>query len=63
MNKQNEDLLVLYQKYIELGNKAKSPDQISQLKKQIEKIIGELSQSNLNKPDYRICPIPGFFYY
>ena len=38
----------------------KAPESVQ---KQIEKIIGELSQSNLNKPDYRICPIPGFFYY
>ncbi len=62
MSRNNEDLLILYKKYIELGNKTNSTDQIAKLEKQIEQIISELKSSS-DKQDYRICPIPGYFYY
>ncbi len=63
MSRNNEDLLILYQKYIELGNKTNSTDQIAKLEKQIEQIISELKKSSSSKLDYQICPIPGYFYY
>lgn len=62
MSRNNEDLLILYKKYIELGNKTNSTDQIAKLEKQIEQIISELKSSS-DKQDYWICPIPGYFYY